>query len=41
MGINSSMIHEDFMIGSQDLDITGICENGDKVAIFKEGNWAF
>ena len=35
------MIHEDFMIGSQDLDIVGIRENGEKVAIFKEGNWAF
>ena len=41
MGINNSMIHEDFMIGSQDLDIVGICENGDKIAIFEKGNWAF
>lgn len=41
MGINSSMIHEDFMIGSQDLSIVGTCANGEKVAIFKEGNWAF
>ena len=41
MGINSSMIHEDFMIGSQDLDIVGTCANGEKVAIFKEGDWAF
>ena len=41
MGINSSMIHEDFMIGSQDLNIVGTRANGEKVAIFKEGNWAF
>lgn len=41
MGINNSMIHEDFMIGSQDLDIVGICENGDEIAIFEKGNWAF
>ena len=41
MGINNSMIHEDFMIGSQDLDIIGICENGEEIPIFKKGNWAF
>lgn len=41
MGINSSMIHEDFMIGSEDLDITGETESGERVQIFKNGNWAF
>lgn len=41
MGINMSMIHEDFMIGSEDLSITGITENGESVRIFKNGNWAF
>ena len=41
MGINNSMIHEDFMIGSEDLNISGITENGDTVEIFKNGNWAF
>ena len=41
MGINMSMIHEDFMIGSEDLDIVGIRENGETVQIFKNGNWAF
>ena len=41
MGINSSMIHEDFMIGSEDLNITGETENGERVQIFKNGNWAF
>ena len=41
MGINMSMIHEDFMIGSEDLDITGITESGETVQIFKNGNWAF
>ena len=40
-GINDSMIHEDFMIGSEDMDITGITENGDRVKIFENGNWAF
>ncbi len=41
LGVNDSMVHEDFMIGSEDLDITGISENGDEVQIFKNGNWAF
>ena len=41
MGINYSMIHEDFMIGSADLDIVGETEAGERVKIFKNGNWAF
>lgn len=41
MGINVSMIHEDFMIGSEDLSIKGITEDGDEIEIFKDGNWAF
>ncbi|MBR2459787.1 MAG: aminopeptidase [Clostridia bacterium] len=40
-GINDSMIHEDFMIGTTDLNITGITADGKKVPIFKNGNWAF
>ena len=39
-GINESMIHVDFMIGSADLEIVGEKENGEKVTIFKNGNWA-
>ncbi len=41
MGINDSMIHEDFMIGSKDLSITAITKDGKRVQIFKDGNWAF
>lgn len=41
LGINDSMVHEDFMIGSSDLDIVGICEDGKEIQIFKNGNWAF
>ena len=41
MGINDSMIHEDFMIGSHDTDITGITADGREVPIFRNGNWAF
>ena len=41
MGINSSMIHVDFMIGSEDMDIVGVKADGTTVQIFKNGNWAF
>ena len=41
MGINDSIVHEDFMIGSPDLSITAICEDGNEVAIFRDGEWAF
>ena len=40
-GINESMIHVDFMIGSRDMSIVGIKENGERVQIFKNGTWAF
>lgn len=39
-GINSSMIHVDFMIGSSDLSITGLTQDGKTVEIFKDGTWA-
>ena len=38
-GANSSIIHEDFMVGSSDLDIVGIKHNGEKVQVFKNGNF--
>lgn len=41
LGVNDSMIHEDFMIGCDSMNIDGICENGETVAIFRNGNWAF
>ncbi|MBO5970372.1 MAG: aminopeptidase [Clostridia bacterium] len=41
MGVNDSMIHVDFMIGSEDLSIDAICENGNTVPVFRNGNWAF
>ncbi len=39
MGVNSSMIHVDFMIGDKDTDIVGITKDGERVQIFKNGNW--
>lgn len=41
MGINKSMIHEDLMIGTEDLSITALTKDGKTVQIFKDGNWAF
>ncbi len=39
-GVNDSLIHEDFMIGTGDLTITGIKENGHQVPVFTKGNYA-
>ena len=41
LGINDSMIHEDFMIGCDSMNIDAICEGGKVVPIFRNGNWAF
>ena len=41
LGINDSMIHEDFMIGCDSMNIDATCEDGTVVAIFRNGNWAF
>jgi len=40
-GINDSLTHVDFMIGTKDLNIEATLEDGKKVMIFKDGNWAF
>ncbi len=40
LGVNESMIHEDFMIGAPDLNITGITADGREVPIFVNGDWA-
>lgn len=41
MGINDSMIHVDFMIGAEDLDIDGITADGQKIPVFRKGSWVF
>jgi len=41
MGINDSMVHEDFMIGCDSMNIDATCADGSVVAIFRNGNWAF
>ena len=40
LGVNDSMVHEDFMIGSADLAVTGITASGERIPIFTGGGWA-
>ena len=40
-GVNFSMTHVDFMIGSADLEITGITRDGEEIPVFIDGNFAF
>jgi len=39
-GLNSSMTHVDFMIGTSDLTITGITADGTEIPVFVDGNFA-
>jgi len=41
LGINDSMVHEDFMIGCDTMNIDATCADGSVVRIFENGNWAF
>lgn len=38
-GVNNSLTHVDFMIGTEDLSIVGETKTGEKIQIFKDGNW--
>ncbi len=40
-GVNDSITHVDFMVGTADLKITGITREGKEVPIFVNGNFAF
>lgn len=40
-GLNQSITHVDFMIGSEMMDIDGILADGTREAVFRKGNWAF
>lgn len=40
-GLNASFAHEDFMVGSAEMDIFGITADGKEEQIFAKGNWAF
>ncbi len=39
-GVNDSLIHVDFMIGSENLDIDGVKADGTTEAVFRNGTWA-
>ncbi len=39
-GVNDSLTHVDFMIGSADLDIDGVTEDGKEEPVFRQGEWA-
>ena len=41
LGVNESMIHVDFMIGCDSMNIDATCKDGKVVPIFRNGNWAF
>ena len=40
-GLNDSITHVDFMIGTQDLSIVGTTHDGQEIPVFTEGNFAF
>ena len=40
-GLNQSITHVDFMIGSDKMDIDGILEDGTAEPILRGGEWAF
>jgi aminopeptidase len=40
-GGNTSLLHVDFMIGSGELDVDGITENGRVEPVMRRGEWAF
>jgi aminopeptidase len=40
-GLNQSITHVDFMIGSAEMNIDGITADGKTEPVFRKGNWAF
>ncbi|WP_427339419.1 aminopeptidase [Caloranaerobacter sp. DY30410] len=41
LGVNDSLVHEDFMIGTEDLEIIGITVEGKEISVFKNGNFTY
>ena len=39
LGVNDSVIHVDFMIGADDLEITGTTFDGKEITVFQNGEW--
>ena len=40
LGVNDSLLHVDFMIGTADIAIDAITRDGQTVPVFRDGNWA-
>ncbi len=40
-GVNDSLVHEDFMIGTADMEIIGVTSSGEEIPVFQAGNFAF
>jgi aminopeptidase len=40
-GLNASITHVDFMVGTADLSIDGYTQDGRCVPVFRNGNFAF
>lgn len=38
-GYNNSMVHSDFMFGSEDMEIMGLTQDGKEVQVFSKGNF--
>ena len=41
LGLNQSINHVDFMVGTADLSIVGVTPAGERVQVFKDGNFCF
>lgn len=39
-GVNDSAAHVDFMVGTEDLDVVGVRDDGAEVQVFSHGDWA-
>jgi aminopeptidase len=37
--LNRSSIHVDFMVGSPEVDVTGITRAGDRVPVLRDASW--
>jgi aminopeptidase len=37
--LNTSAIHIDFMIGSDDVSVTGVTDGGERVPVLRGGDW--
>ncbi len=40
-GVNASIVHVDFMVGSGEMDVDGVTADGTVVPVFRNGDWAF